>query len=598
MRGRILLTILATALVFSPAGAAGDSSSISGSEAGATGLRNFLDGWFREYVGSCPELSTSLGDLSPLGVPARQAEWDERSDDFRRRESLADRGRLAYLNALDPASLTPDLQAPVAALRWYLDNQTRGERFLYHAYLLDPGLGVQTQIPSLLTGSHPLRTRQDAEDYIARLKRVGRLLAQVGQAIETRAGKGFLPPAYIVETVGEQCREFTLAPASDNVLCTYFVARLAEIPELSPAERAHLAADAEKAVYRTVYPAYRRMAKLCERLRPKATLQAGVWQLPDGEAYYRHILRSRTSTDLTPEEIHQLGLAEVARITAEMRVCLTELGIAAEGRSLPEALRLVSSPRLYDRESIFAQYRSLLDVMQGRLPELFGLLPRSPVGLEAVPAIRERTISNYYELPALDGSRPGVFYANLSLPSEERHMHPLLYHETIPGHHLQLSLQQELETIPLIQKVLAFDAYVEGWALYAERLALEQGFYGTPALRLAYLQSELLRAARLVIDTGLHYKRWSREEAVNYLAQVTGQWRPAEIDRYIVMPGQACAYKIGELKFLELREKARTALGERFDLRGFHDAVLRNGSLPLPALEHEVDRYIADLQAP
>jgi uncharacterized protein (DUF885 family) len=340
-----------------------------------------------------------------------------------------------------------------------------------------------------------------------------------------------------------------------------------------------------------VYPAYRRLARHCDRLAPHAAITAGVWELPNGDAYYRYILRSRTSTNMTPEEVHQLGLSEVKRITGEIRQCLTELGIGPEV-DLPVALRRANSNLLYDQEEIFALYQESLEAMEPELPELFGILPKANVRLEAVPEIRQLSSPSYYEPSALDGSRPGVFYANLAQPTESHHMRPLLFHEAIPGHHLQLSIQQEEPSIPMIQKVLYFDGFVEGWALYAERLAGEFGFYPDSAFRVAYLQSELFRAARLVVDTGLHYKRWTRDEAIQYMADVTGQRRVAEIDRYIVMPGQACAYKIGELKLVQLRERARAELGARFDLKEFHDAVLRHGSLPLEALELEVSRYI------
>jgi uncharacterized protein (DUF885 family) len=424
-----------------------------------------------------------------------------------------------------------------------------------------------------------------------------------------REALGVLPPRFVLERVLDGVRSFLEPPPAEHVLATDFASRLEKVTGLEAPERARWQAGVREEIERTVYPAYRRLAAQLEGMRERAGTQDGVWHLPDGQAYYRWTVRLHTTTERTPEEIHERGLAEVARIQAEMREILRAEGYPADdlGKTLRE---LGDDPRFLfpetdeGREQVLAGYQAIIDDANVRLPALFGRLPRAPVVVERVPAFKEEGAARaYYDMPPFDGSKPGVFYANLRHTAEHPKfgMRTLAYHEAIPGHHLQVAIAQELEGVPFFRRVVPFTAFMEGWALYAERLAGESGFHHTNFDRLGQLVAEGFRAARLVVDTGIHAKRWTREQAIDYMAASTGLALTevvAEVERYIVMPGQALAYKTGQMEILECRERARRALGERFDLREFHDRVLGSGALPLTLLSRNLDDWIAARRAP
>jgi len=381
---------------------------------------------------------------------------------------------------------------------------------------------------------------------------------------------------------------------------------MARVHSLDAATRARLEDAAVAAVGARVYPAYARMSAALEALRPAAASQAaGVDRLPDGAAYYALALRQNTTTDYTPGQVHALGLAEVARITRQMDTLLAAQGLT-QGSVGERMAALGKDPRFLlpndaaGREQALARYRQILDEMRARLPQYFRTLPARRLQVERVPPSQEKGASAaYYQQAAMDGSRPGIFFANLRDMAEVPtwSMKTLAYHEGIPGHHLQISTALALKNLPLIRQQTLYTAYAEGWALYAERLAAEIGMYkDDPYGNLGRLQLELLRAARLVTDTGIHAGGWTREQAIAYMIATTGKSAPdvtSEVERYMAMPGQACAYKVGELKILELREKARSALGPKFNLKDFHTVVLENGGVPLTLLEQLVNEWIA-----
>lgn len=344
-----------------------------------------------------------------------------------------------------------------------------------------------------------------------------------------------------------------------------------------------------------VYPAYSKLLILFLEQKKHADSRAGVWKLPDGDLYYIQELKKHTTTELTPEEIHNIGLSEVSRIQNEMEMILKKIG---KNKPIPIAMsELRKDPNFLfpDNEEgklqALEEYKKILNDSKEKTESLFFKMPKSKVEVERIPIFKEKTAPGaYYDEPALDGSRPGIFYANLRDTKEipKFGMKTLTYHETIPGHHLQIAIMQELKGLPRFRNTITFTAYVEGWALYAERLAKDYNFFQDPYSDLGRLQAELFRAVRLVVDTGLHYKRWSREQAISYMMQNTGMAPKdvtAEIERYIVYPGQACSYKLGMLKILELREKVKARKKETFDIREFHSVVLDNGSLPLSILE-------------
>jgi uncharacterized protein (DUF885 family) len=357
------------------------------------------------------------------------------------------------------------------------------------------------------------------------------------------------------------------------------------------------------AIRTNVYPAYRELIAFLEGQKGRSNNDAGVWKFPNGKAYYEHALRYHTTTSHSPDEVHALGLSEVARLQKEMRQILDRIGYKALGfRNAMQAV--AKDPRfLYPdtdlgRKQIIKDFQTIFDQSKDKLPELFSRLPKAELKIESVPEFKAKTAPvAYYEPGDLKGVRPGVFYANThDVGNQTKFTMPTLaYHEGLPGHHLQIALAQEIPNLPTFRKVVTFTAYVEGWALYCEKLASEFGFTTSPEHDLGRLQFELMRAVRLVVDTGIHYKRWSREQAIAYMMGATGQNEgevAVEIDRYIVIPGQACSYKIGMAKLLELREKMKHRLGLAFDIRKFHEAVLENGAMPLSILEDYINIQI------
>jgi uncharacterized protein (DUF885 family) len=412
------------------------------------------------------------------------------------------------------------------------------------------------------------------------------------------AHKGMIPPAFILRSTLAQMRQFVATSEAQNPLVAVFAERMAQA-KLASSARETLKAEAERIVRAEVVPAWRAAIELLDSLLPAASEDAGLWRLPGGAEAYAYHLRRFTSTRLTPEQIHETGLREVARIEQEMDAILRSLGRA--GGTLNERLEALERELRYPldeegRTAIMADIQTLLADAQGRAPALFERLPRAPVIARPYPRFREAAAAASYTPPALDGSRPAMFQMPLRPGRMTKFaLRTLVYHETVPGHHLQIALEMENEARPRFRRVRAFggiSAFGEGWALYAERLAAEAGWYeGDPTGRLGQLDAELFRARRLVVDTGLHVKRWTRSQAIAY------GFEPSEVERYVVNPGQACAYKLGQLKILELRSRAQQALGARFVLKDFHSAVLGAGTVPLELLEREVDAYIASRAA-
>jgi uncharacterized protein (DUF885 family) len=399
--------------------------------------------------------------------------------------------------------------------------------------------------------------------------------------------------------------EFIGKPASENILATSFKTRAAKIDKLSDTDRTDFQARVESAITDKVYPAYQKLIDYFREILPKTTTDDGVWKLPDGDAFYAYKLHENTTTTLKPDEVHELGLREVARIEGEMRTILDANGFAAQ--PIGEAMdKLAKDPRfIYSnddkgRAAALARYTELIrQATERSSKELFLTSPHAKIEVRRVPEFKEATAPGaYYDIAAMDGSRPGIFFANLRDMNEvpKWSMPTLAYHEGVPGHHWQLSTAEELKGVPQFRKVLPFTAYAEGWALYCEWLAKQVGWYDDdPFGDLGRLRDELFRAVRLVVDTGIHAKHWTREQAIGYMREKTGMGEKevkSEIERYIVAPGQACAYKIGMLKIQELRARAQKELGEKFDQREFHDVVLKNGALPLEILEEQVNDYI------
>ena len=566
----------------------------------------FYERVFIEYALDDPELLTSLRMLPPW-LNWYGDELSDRSPAQARQMQAKLRDDLATLRDYDRAGLDESNQLSYDILEYFLAIQQEGERFYQHNYPLNQLFGVQNELPSFLATQHGIQSEGDARDYVARLNKFPTMAEQVMAGLREREQAGILPPTFVVEKVLAEMRAFTGAPATDNVLYTSFTERLDKLDgdTLSADDRAALLVEVEAAIAGQVYPAYQVFIDYYEDLQPRTTGNHGVWALPDGAAFYAWSARMHTSTDMTPAQIHQLGLDEVARLEAEMDAILVGEGLV-EGSIGERVQQIATRPdQLYPdtdegRAAIIADFTTIIEEIDGGLDGVFNVRPKQGVKVERVPAFREKTAPGaYYNPPAFDGSRPGIFYINLRNTAEVARfgMRTLAYHEAIPGHHFQTTIQQELTGVPTFRKVLPFTAFSEGWALYTERLAWELGFQDQPLDNLGRLQAEMFRAVRLVVDTGMHDKRWTREQAIAYMTEKTGMPQTdvvAEIERYLVMPGQALAYKVGMQKILELRERAKTKLGERFDLAAFHDLVLTGGDLPLALLEQRVDAWITE----
>jgi uncharacterized protein (DUF885 family) len=563
---------------------------------------------FVEAVLRHPMLLSQLRVLEPYGIRSHNRILDDFSLAAEHEEAKAMREDLALLRSYPRDAQTASQQLSSDVLEWFLEVNTEGEPFLLYDYPLNQLDGIQVALPDFLLNVHPQHDTRDAEDYVARLALVGAAIDQAIDATRTRAAAGIVPPRFVVLRVKEQVESFRAGGAAGNVLVTGFASQLEKQTQLSPATRAALLAAAHAEVERGVLPAWERLAAFLSELEPRASAEVGAWKHPEGSLYYRWALRYHTTSTRSADEIHEIGLREVARIHAEIRAILAAEGIdasdlAATLRALQREERFLYPDTEAGRAQVVPDYQAIVDETGSRLPALFGRLPHALVSVERVPSFKEKGAPGaYYMPPPLDGSKPGIFYANLRSIREipKLGMRTLAYHEAIPGHHLQITIAQELTDLPIFRRVLPFTAFIEGWALYAERLALEQGFHPTPYDRIGALVAEVFRAVRLVVDTGLHAKGWSREEAIAYMAENTGLPESdvvAEIERYVVSPGQACAYKIGQLSILELRERAAQALGPRFELRAFHDVVLGSGALPLELLERQIDAWIAESRA-
>jgi uncharacterized protein (DUF885 family) len=486
-------------------------------------------------------------------------------------------------------------------------------RFRNDVYPISQMRGVHAQIPTFLINVHKLDNEKDAQAYIARLNAIPKLFDQVIVNLRMCEGKGVVAPKFVFPLVLEACHKVIGGTpfdesGTDSPLLADFKKKVGALKELDEAARSKLIDQAKSALSNSVKPSYEKLIAFLEDQSKRANDNAGVWKFPDGGEFYKMALRHTTTTNLSADEIHQLGLKEVARIHGEMEKLREKVGFKGDLSGFFKFMRDDRQFYLPDTEEGRAKYLAkavqIVDEMKKRLDELFITKPKADIVVKAVEKFRESSAgAAFYQEPAPDGSRAGMFYVNLRDMRDQPvyQLEALAHHEGIPGHHMQIAIAQELTGIPKFRKLGArFTAYTEGWGLYSELTPKEIGMYQDPYSDFGRLSLELLRAARLVVDTGMHAKKWTRDQAIDYLKQNTpnseGECVDA-INRYIVMPSQATAYKIGMLKILELREKAKHELGTKFDIRQFHDVVLTNGALPLDVLEDLVNRWIKSKQS-
>jgi uncharacterized protein (DUF885 family) len=595
---RLLITTAAAAGLGACAGVPGGtpggaSTAAPASTTGNPLLAEFFERQFEDGIVRSPELATSLGD---------KRGYDRWDDDSLEAEAGELARRVAANSALQrlagPLTLGAQDRLSVRLFGKQTDRAVASGRFISHTYLFNQMFGTHTGIPTFLANQHAVASLSDAQAYIARLEGAGAKLDTHRQRSEASAAAGLTPPKHIYDYVLSDCRNLLAgAPFTEGGTdAPMWASAQAKINSLSvdDATKTRLKAEARSALLSSVKPAYERLIASLETQKAAARTTDGVWALRDGEAYYAERLVNQTTTSLSANEIHQIGLDAVARIHGEMGAIMRRVGFTGTRDAFFDDLE--TNPRFFVSDDAAGRARyireatALIDTMRTRLPEVFNVMPKAPMEVRAVEAFRERSAGlAFYQRPSPDGTRPGIYYINTynvkAIPTYQ--MEALAYHEGIPGHHMQIAIAQELEGIPRFRKFGGFTAYSEGWALYTELLPKEMGFYSDPYSDFGRLVLELRRAIRLVVDTGLHAKRWPRQQAIDYiLANQPGDLPSAErdIDRYIVMPGQATAYLIGQMEILRLREAARARQGARFDIRRFHDVVLTNGAVPLDVL--------------
>jgi len=564
-------------------------------------LNKAFDDIFNQSLDASPEQVTGLGlDKGPRAT-AKFKLHDASLAEVERRTAQTT-ANLARLRGIDRKALTGMAAVNYDCVLYNLDAADRGNRrFAYPTgnspYVLSQISGAYQGTPDFLDSQHTIATKEDCEAYLARLGEFARVMDEECERVRHDVGLGVIPPDFCI--TGALAQMKTLHAPADRSTLVSSVARRAKAKGID----GDWAGQATAIYEGKVLPALDRQMALLEGLKPKATHDAGVWRLPDGEAYYALALETRTTTTMSPAEVHKLGVDVTKDLSARADVLFKKLGMS-QGTVAQRYAALFKDPKyLYPntdegKAKEVADLNALVQGMQARLPTYFGALPKTPLEIRRIPAATEAGASTHYTGGSLDGSRPGIYWLNLRDTAEAPFwdMPTTTFHEGIPGHHLQITLQRQAD-LPLIRKAGGFGAYAEGWALYSEQLADEMGFYkDQPAWELGYIHDALLRSGRLVTDTGLHALKWSREQASQALADIDGDpisLAQQEIERYCVTPGQACSYMVGKVTMLRLREKAKAALGPRFDIRQFHDAVLLSGSMPLTVLGHVVDSYIA-----
>lgn len=561
---------------------------------------------FEKWVARSPEFQTRLGR------EANMDKWNDLSEAFAEESLIINKEHLLALRKIDLELLGESNLLSYELMEQKLERRIKEYKWRLYNYPVNQMFGTHTHIPSLLINQHRISKIAHAEAYVARLNNVGPYFDQLIINLEARAEVGIIPPKFVFPHVIRDSQNIIKGSPFDdgekNTLLADFSTKLNDLAkqeggELNSEKKAELLKAANEALLQSVKPAYEKLIVYLTKLETKSNTEDGVWKWKDGDAFYNVALARTTTTKLTAEEIHRIGLAEVKRIHEEMLEIKTKVGF--EG-GLASFMRFMRDDKQFyypDTKEGKARYLkesiALIDNMKTSLDQMFITKPKADINVKAVEAFREKSAGKaFYQRPSEDGSRPGLYYANLydmkAMPSYQ--MEALSYHEGIPGHHMQIAIAQELESIPKFRKFGGYTAYTEGWGLYSEMLPKDFGYYSDPYSDFGRLSMELWRACRLVVDTGIHQKKWTREQGIAYYVDNTPNAKSDAVkmvERHIVMPSQATAYKIGMMKILSLREAAKKELGEKFDIRIFHDEVLKYGPLPLNVLEEKINLSVA-----
>lgn len=552
-------------------------------------LRSFFKDYWEAYLEHAPEFASQIGDLR----------FNDQTTDYSVQASndwlAVEQNDLMRLAAIDPTGFTDqEKTSRDLLLRKFAEDEEAAEFKEWEMPISQMG-GIYSTYPDLVT-QLSFNTVKDYDDWIARLRQIPKAFDQVMTNMSIGIDDQRVPPKYLLEKALDQVQQLAAQKPEDSPLAMPLKKFPASIPA---AEQARIHDEMLEVIAKRVLPAYQRLARFLQvTYIPAGREQPGIWALPDGAQYYKFLIHRSTTTDLTPDELHQIGLNEVKNNEAAMLPIAKKLGFK-DLKTFNASLK--TNPKLHpaSAEALLDAYRTDLTPMQARLPQLFGHLPTAPYEVVAVPEYLQKTAAPaYYESGTADGKRPGRLFIN-TYNATSRNLYDvevIAYHEGLPGHHLQISIAQELEGIPEFRRYDQYTGYTEGWGLYAEQLGKDVGFYQDPYSDYGRLEADMWRSIRLVVDTGVHSKHWTRQQMVDYfhdhtaLDDVTIE---AEVDRYIAWPGQALAYKVGQLKILALREKAKAALGAKFDIRAFHDQVLDAGALPLDLLSSRIDAWIA-----
>jgi uncharacterized protein (DUF885 family) len=574
-------------------------------QANQSAARSGVDGFFARFADDWVRADPDLATSSRYFTGEQQSRLERQLTPRTRaheleRIKLAKRG-LSELAKFDRNKMTDSQRVSAEVMQSQLQTIVDGEPFLDYDFPLDQFNGANVGLVESLTLRHPLAKPEDASNYVARMKQIGTRMDEAIAEARHLAAKKMVPPRFIVQTTLQSMRTFSDVAPAQNPLVTAFAQRIQNIKGLSTGQRAELQGQATRIVTEQVYPAWHRAIAMLEGILPNTTDDAGLWRYPGGADAYAYALHRFTTTNLSADEIHQIGLQQVARIEGEMDAIFRKLGrtegtVAERAKKLRADLAYPDPTSDASRTAIMRDIDGMIADALKRSPALFDLMPKSSVVAQPFPRFREASAAANYNRAPLDGSRSAIFQMPLRPERMTRYgLRSLVYHETVPGHHFQIAIEQENTELPKFRQARVLggiSAMSEGWALYAERLVAENGWYkGDQEGLLGMLDAQLFRARRLVVDTGLHAKKWTRQQAIDYGLE------PSEVERYVVYPGQACSYMIGAIKITELRDRAREALGDKFSPKEFHNVVLRTGTAPLDLLSREVDRYIAGATA-
>jgi uncharacterized protein (DUF885 family) len=565
-----------------------------------------IDDFFRDFTGEWvrhdPEFATRTRYFSGEEQDRFERQLTPRTLAWKRERIQLARKGLGQLHTFDRANLNETQRVSAELMQWQLDVVVREEPYLDYTFALDQFQdAANVDLVNTLLVVHPLLREKDAENYLACLAQVDTRMQEAMAEARRLAGKGIIPPRFILDATIKQMQEFTGSPPAQNPFVATFAQKMAGIKSISDSRREELRAQAEQIVSSRIYPVWKEAIALMQSQSPRATNDAGLWRLKGGPEAYSYYLRRFTTTNMTADQIHEIGLQQVSHIESEMDGLLRRLGRTdgtVKGRieKLSADLRYPNPTSEETRALVMHDIEGILRDAERRAALLFDKRPKSPVIAQPFPRFSEANAAANYTAPPSDGSRPGIFQFPLrpeemsKIVASGGGLRSLVYHETVPGHHFQIALEVENTSLPRFRQIRAFgriSALTEGWGLYAEHLAAESGWYSDDIEGLlGELNSELFRARRLVVDTGIHAQHWTRQQAIDYGIEAS------EVERYVVFPGQACSYMIGELKILELRDKAKKALGEKFSFQQFHNTVFETGTVPLALLERQVDAYI------